>query len=80
VVQHISNIEAARIRQIRQIPLSAYRTSTKKSSIATILVTTGLFALVLASLFFIYTKLMNSTNEIQDSFQDSLKRYIEGTK
>jgi len=80
VVQHISNVEAARIRQIRQIPLSAYKAGTKKSNLPTILITSGLFVLVLVSLFFVYINLMNSTNEIQDSFQESLKKYIQGTR
>lgn len=80
LVQHISNIEAARIRQIRQMPLSAYRAGSKSSNLPTILVTAGLFLLVLISLYFVYTNLMNSTNEIQNSFQESLKKYIQGTR
>lgn len=78
IVQHISNIEALRIRQLRQIPLTAY-TEPKKTSLKTIIVIVVLCLIVFTSLFFVYTDLMNSGNEIQNSFQEALKKYIQGT-
>ncbi len=76
LVQHIANIEALRIRCSRQLPLVSYEKTDRISYVKTGVSVIILVALFFYGIYFIYTKLMNSTNEIQDNFQYSLEKMI----
>lgn len=73
LVKHISNIETLRIRLLRQVPLISSSGEDKVPNIKNGLLVAGLFVLVFIGLFFVYSYFIGSSDEIQNSFQDSLK-------